>query len=57
MAGAGFIAVVLTSIASALVNLPIVHRQARPASRELMVSSLLQILVGATVVFFQAKVF
>jgi uncharacterized membrane protein (DUF4010 family) len=49
------IAVVLTSIASAIVNLPIVHRRAGSASRELIISSLLQIIVGAAAVFLQAK--
>jgi uncharacterized membrane protein (DUF4010 family) len=49
------IAVVLTSIASALVNLPIVHRRVRPASRELIVSSLLQILVGTLAVTLQSR--
>jgi uncharacterized membrane protein (DUF4010 family) len=49
------LAVVLTSIASALVNLPIVQRQVSRASRELMISSSLQIVVGALVLFFQAR--
>lgn len=45
-------AVVLTSISSALVNLPIVLRQRkiRPVLPELLVSSLLQAVVGACVV-------
>jgi uncharacterized membrane protein (DUF4010 family) len=49
------LAVVLTSIASALVNLPIVLRQpkARPAMRELVLSSVLQVAAGITVVSYQ----
>jgi hypothetical protein len=49
------IAVVLTSIASALVNLPIVQRRVSRASRELILSSSLQIVVGALVLFLQAR--
>jgi uncharacterized membrane protein (DUF4010 family) len=49
------IAVVLTSIASAGVNLPIVSRQskARPAMRELIISSVLQVIVGIGVAAVQ----
>jgi uncharacterized membrane protein (DUF4010 family) len=49
------IAVVLTSIASALVNLPIVQRKVSRASRELIISSSLQIVAGALVLFLQAR--
>lgn len=51
------IAVVLTSVASTLVNLPIVARQpkARPAMRELAFASALQIVVGMGVVAVQWK--
>jgi uncharacterized membrane protein (DUF4010 family) len=49
------VAVVLTSISSALVNLPIVSRQAkaRPAMRELVLSSVLQVAAGIAVVALQ----
>jgi uncharacterized membrane protein (DUF4010 family) len=49
------IAVVLTSIASALVNLPIVLRrpEAKPVMRELVLSSLLQILTGVAIALIQ----
>jgi uncharacterized membrane protein (DUF4010 family) len=49
------IAVVLTSMASALVDLPVVQRQvkAKPIIRELAVSSFLQIVVGIAALLFQ----
>jgi uncharacterized membrane protein (DUF4010 family) len=47
------VAVVLTSIASALVNLPIVQRKAKPVMKELLLSSLLQIVIGIAVVVLQ----
>ena len=52
------IAVVLTSISSALVNLPIVQRQAklRPQMRRLIVLSVLQLVVGIAVLLFQVRV-
>jgi uncharacterized membrane protein (DUF4010 family) len=55
-AQAGF-AVVLTSIASALINLPIMWRQpkARPAMRTLILSSALQVAAGIGVTIFQGK--
>jgi hypothetical protein len=51
------IAVVLTSVASTLVNLPIVSRQpnARPAMRQLMLSSVLQVTAGIGVAAIQWK--
>jgi uncharacterized membrane protein (DUF4010 family) len=51
------IAVVLTSMASALVNLPIVQRQAktRPILRALVLSSLLQVAVGIAVLAIQSR--
>jgi uncharacterized membrane protein (DUF4010 family) len=51
------IAVVLTSIASALVNLPIMWRQprARPAMRALILSSALQVVAGIGVTIAQWK--
>jgi uncharacterized membrane protein (DUF4010 family) len=51
------IAVVLTSVASALVNLPLVQRQAklRPQMRELVFSSALQVSVGIATLFLQMK--
>jgi uncharacterized membrane protein (DUF4010 family) len=51
-------AVVLTSISSALVNLPIVQRQAklRPQMRKLIVSSVLQLVVGIAVLLLQMRV-
>ena len=50
-------AVVLTSIASALVNLPIVSRnpKMRPALREFALSSLLQVAVGIAVLTIQSR--
>jgi uncharacterized membrane protein (DUF4010 family) len=52
-------AVVLTSIASALVNLPIVQRQAKSklVVRELSISSFLQVVVGLAVLTLQARFF
>lgn len=49
-------AVVLASMASASMNLPMVHRQkgTRPAMRELLISSALQIAAGVTVLAIQA---
>lgn len=49
------IAVVLTSIASALVNLPIALRQpkAKPILRDLLLSSILQVAAGIAVVLIQ----
>jgi uncharacterized membrane protein (DUF4010 family) len=51
------VAVVLTSIASALVNLPIMWRQprARPAMRALILSSALQVVAGIGVTIAQWK--
>lgn len=51
----GGVAVVLTSMASALVNLPIILRQkkARPAVRELILSSLVQVAAGVIVLALQ----
>ena len=50
-------AAVLASMVSALVDLPIVCRQKDPTSRmhELVISSMLQVIVGAAVLFLQAK--
>lgn len=52
------VAAVLTSIASALMNLPIVQRQkgTRPVMRELTVSSALQLVVGVGVLIVQSSV-
>src|SRR3984885_6102158 len=52
------IAVVLTSISSALINLPLVHRQARlrPQVRELVFSSALQVIIGIAVLLLQVRV-
>lgn len=52
------IAVVLTSISSALINLPIVQRQAklRDQMRELLFSSALQVVVGVAILFLQVRV-
>jgi hypothetical protein len=49
------VAVVFTSIASALVNLPIIMRRkkTRPAMRKLLLSALLQLAAGAVVLAFQ----
>jgi len=51
------IAVVLTSISSALVNLPIIQRQEklRPQMRELFFSSALQVIIGIAILFLQAR--
>lgn len=52
------VAVVLTSMTSALMNLPIVQRQkgTKPAMRELTVSSVLQIAAGALILAGQSKI-
>ena len=52
------IAVVLTSISSALINLPLVHRQPRLRSqmRELVFSSALQAIIGIAILFLQVRV-
>jgi uncharacterized membrane protein (DUF4010 family) len=52
------VAVVLTSISSALINLPLVQRQAklRAQMRELVFSSALQVIVGVAILFLQARV-
>jgi uncharacterized membrane protein (DUF4010 family) len=52
------LAVILTSISSALVNLPLVQRQAklRPQMRELILSSLLQLVAGCIVLLLQTRV-
>jgi uncharacterized membrane protein (DUF4010 family) len=47
------IAVVLTSISSALVNLPIAQRKAKSVMRELVFSSLLQVAAGVVVAVLQ----
>jgi uncharacterized membrane protein (DUF4010 family) len=51
------VAAVLTSMASALMNLPIVQQQkgTRPAMRELTISSVLQISAGIIVLSLQAR--
>jgi uncharacterized membrane protein (DUF4010 family) len=51
------IAVVLTSMASALVDLPIVVRQAKNklVTRELAISSLLQVVIGIAALILQSK--
>jgi uncharacterized membrane protein (DUF4010 family) len=51
------VAVVLTSISSALINLPIVQRQAklRPQMRELVFSSALQVIIGVAILFLQVR--
>lgn len=53
------IAAVLTSMASACMNLPMVQRQkgTRPAMRELITTSIFQIAVGVAVLVLQEKVF
>ncbi len=50
-------AVVLASMSSAAVNLPIVYRQvkARPVVRELVLSTVLQLVAGVAVLFLQAR--
>ena len=52
------IAVILTSISSALINLPLVQRQAKMRSqlRELVLSSALQAIVGIAILFLQVRV-
>jgi energy-converting hydrogenase Eha subunit A len=52
------VAVVLTSMTSAFMNLPIVQRQkgTKPAMRELAVSTALQIAVGVTVLLLQSRI-
>lgn len=51
------VAAVLTSMTSALVNLPIIRRKAsiRPVFRELMTSSLLQVAAGIIALVIQSK--
>jgi len=51
------VAVVLTSISSALVNLPIIQRREklRPQMRELFFSSALQVIIGIAILFLQAR--
>jgi uncharacterized membrane protein (DUF4010 family) len=51
------VAVVLTSISSALINLPLVQRQPKLRSqmRELVFSSALQIIAGIAILFFQRR--
>ena len=53
------IAVILTSISSASINLPLVQRQAklRPQMRELVFSSALQVIIGIAILFLQVRVF
>lgn len=53
------VAAVLTSMASASMNLPMVQRQkgTRPAMRELMITSAFQIAVGVAVLVLQEQVF
>jgi uncharacterized membrane protein (DUF4010 family) len=52
------IAVVLTSIASAVINLPLVQRQAKLQSqmRELIFSSGLQVTIGIAILCFQSRI-
>ncbi|HEX4030404.1 MAG TPA: DUF4010 domain-containing protein [Terracidiphilus sp.] len=52
------VAVVLTSISSAFVNLPLVQRQTklRPQMRDLILSSALQVIVGIAILLLQARV-
>jgi uncharacterized membrane protein (DUF4010 family) len=52
------VAVVLTSISSALINLPLIHRQARlrPQVRELVFSSALQVIIGIAILLLQVRV-
>ncbi len=51
------VAVVLTSISSALINLPLVQRQAklRPQMREILLSSVLQVVVAIAILFLQVR--
>jgi uncharacterized membrane protein (DUF4010 family) len=51
--GQAGIAVVLTSISSSLVNLPIARRKAKSVMKELIFSSLLQVAVGIVVAVIQ----
>ncbi len=52
------IAVVLTSISSAMINLPLVQRQAKLRSqmRELVFSSALQMIIGIAILWLQVRV-
>jgi uncharacterized membrane protein (DUF4010 family) len=52
------VAVVLTSISSALINLPLVQRRARlrPQMRGLVLSSVLQVVVGIAILLLQVRV-
>jgi uncharacterized membrane protein (DUF4010 family) len=52
------VAVVLTSISSALINLPLVQRRARlgPQMRGLVLSSVLQVVVGIAILLVQVRV-
>ena len=50
------IAVVLTSISSTLVNLPIALRKAKSVMRELIFSSLLQVAVGIVVAVIRVRI-
>jgi uncharacterized membrane protein (DUF4010 family) len=52
------VAVVLTSISSALINLPLVQRQPKLRSqmRELVFSSALQAIIGIAILFLQVRV-
>ncbi len=52
------IAVILTSIASALMNIPLIQRQAklRPQMRELLISSLLQVVIGIAILFGEVRI-
>jgi len=52
------IAVILTSISGALINLPLVQRQAKLRSqlRELVLSSALQAIIGIAILFLQVRV-
>jgi len=51
------VAVVLTSISSALINLPLVQRQAKLRSqmRKLVFSSSLQVIIGIAILFLQVR--
>ena len=53
------VAVVLTSISSASINLPLVQRQAklRPQMRELLLSSVLQVAAAITILFMEMRFF
>jgi uncharacterized membrane protein (DUF4010 family) len=54
--GQAGIAVILTSISSALVNLPIALRKAKSVMQELVFSSLLQVVVGIVVAVIQVRI-